>query len=281
MFARSSNRNRDLEAPVELRFIDLFLIIVATLVFVTILLSLVTAFVQPGKSGMSPQIKTQVLPSAMVGVPYELALSVVGGTPPYSWDTQSELPPGIELDAREGRLHGIAQELGSWQTALGVDDQEGNRARGQYVFNVVPAPSGGNDTKEHRQLWIEAPSIQLRATQNEKFEHRLEANGGVPPYSWRLAEGSLAEYALSLTSSGEILGEPVKAGVLGDLRLIATDAVGDNVEKALRIDIVPGKPTLWQKVFPWLFLAMAGLGFYQMVGWTARVVSGWWNRRAY
>jgi preprotein translocase subunit SecG/predicted secreted protein len=47
-----------------------------------------------------------VLPEAIAGRPYALALAATGGRGPLSWSVDGELPPGLEFDPASARLQG-------------------------------------------------------------------------------------------------------------------------------------------------------------------------------
>lgn len=84
---------------------------------------------------------TDSLPRAVEQLPYDLALRASGGTPPLHWRVASgALPPGIELDAEHGRLHGTPTVTGRFRLSLSVTDSATPAEGRERVFflEVVP-----------------------------------------------------------------------------------------------------------------------------------------------
>ncbi|HUK88407.1 MAG TPA: Ig domain-containing protein [Terriglobales bacterium] len=86
-------------------------------------------------------LATDSLPRGVAQLPYELQLRARGGTPPLHWRVASgALPPGIELDAEHGRLHGTPGTVGQFRFSLSVTDS-GTPADGRervFFLEVVP-----------------------------------------------------------------------------------------------------------------------------------------------
>jgi hypothetical protein len=70
-------------------------------------------------------ITTTGLPPGDVGVPYDLQLTAVGGTAPYTWSVASgTLPPGLTLSPT-GKLSGTPTESGTFNFTIKVTDSIG------------------------------------------------------------------------------------------------------------------------------------------------------------
>ncbi len=86
-------------------------------------------------------LTTDALPRAVEQLPYELQLHARGGAPPLHWRVASgALPPGVELDARQGRLHGTPTAVGHFRLSLSVTDSATPAEGRERVFflEVVP-----------------------------------------------------------------------------------------------------------------------------------------------
>jgi hypothetical protein len=157
-------------------------------------------------AGADPQplvITTTSLPAATVDSPYSATLQATGGVAPYSWswgadpDTKAEqLPPGLSFSA--GTISGTPTQWGSFEFYVFVGDA--SNPQEQYVRTLVlnvqpltPPP-----------LVVTTTSLP-NTTVGMAYSAALQASGGVPPYSWSIASGSLPE-GLSLSSTGTISG---------------------------------------------------------------------------
>ena len=110
--------------------------------FVLLLLLGVASWARPQEAPPDPlRLATDTLPRALAQLPYELQLQARGGTPPLHWRVASgTLPPGIELDAQHGRLHGTPTAVGQFRLSLSVTDSA-TPADGRervFFFEVVP-----------------------------------------------------------------------------------------------------------------------------------------------
>lgn len=87
------------------------------------------------------EMVTDSLPRAVSQLPYELVLQARGGTPPLHWRVASgALPAGLELDAQQGRIHGIPSVTGEFRLSLSVTDSATPAEGRERVFflEVVP-----------------------------------------------------------------------------------------------------------------------------------------------
>jgi hypothetical protein len=128
----------------------------------------------------------QNFPVGVVNYPYPgHTLTVVGGTPPYTWRISSgNFPPGLTLDPVTGTTQGTPT------------------APGLYIFEVEAADSG-SPTQSARQnfgVQIRPPLSILTgstlpdgvATSGSYYNVTIQAAGGAPPpYNLRLSAGSL------------------------------------------------------------------------------------------
>jgi hypothetical protein len=83
-------------------------------------------------------ITTESLAVAIKGSSYSQQLSVVGGTPPYSWSlVAGALPPGLTLNSSTGLISGTPSQKGTFSFAVSVRDQSQQSASRQLQLLVV------------------------------------------------------------------------------------------------------------------------------------------------
>src|SRR5664279_1998405 len=154
---------------------------------------------------LAPVISVSSLPPGVVGAPYSATLGVVRGTgtPPFTWSiTSGSLPPGLSLNSSTGAITGTPTTIGNSSFTVQVTDAKSLTASEMLSINVrgavliTPASLPGGQV-----------SIPYSAT--------LMATGGVLPYSWSVASGSLPP-GLTLTtnpdSTATISGTPTTLG---------------------------------------------------------------------
>lgn len=137
-------------------------------------------------------------PPALVGLAYEADLSVLGGTPPYTWSTGDVLPSGLQLDAANGTLHGTAAEAGTWDGTVTVEDADGATA----------------STAVHLEIGepVQIATTALGAAQvDTPLALALDAAGGAAPLAWSVGAGDLPP-GVSLSADGQLSGTPARAG---------------------------------------------------------------------
>jgi hypothetical protein len=82
-------------------------------------------------------VKRGALPSAKVGGVYSFRLTTVGGAGPFKWSVASGLPVGIKLNAKTGRLYGVARKAGTYRFRVLVSDALGARSSRSFVLKVT------------------------------------------------------------------------------------------------------------------------------------------------
>lgn len=115
MFGKSfGQRHGSAEPPIEMRFVDLFMIIVTALMFMIVMLSIVSAFVGGSNAlaEVSPRIISVELPAGLANRPYSVTLAGIGGSTPYTWKIISgALPGGLGLDEENGIISGTPEKI--------------------------------------------------------------------------------------------------------------------------------------------------------------------------
>ena len=187
------------ESPVELRFIDLFLMIIAALVFVTVAILL-----RGLGSDDRPHIVTRAFPAAIVGEPYEVPLAASGGAAPLRWRIDGSLPDGFAFV--DGVIRGTPTTAGSRMFLATVTDQEGATETRRLTLAVRVAEPF--DPRRRKWIRIVSPAIALNdGRSGTRYAARFRGGSAEGVQRWMLVEGSLPR-GLSFSESGVLSGVP-------------------------------------------------------------------------
>jgi hypothetical protein len=172
-------------------------------------------------------IRTETLPQALQGLPYNASLEASGGLGPYSWNIETgALPDGLTM-SNGGVISGRATTAGATSFVIRVRDSLGTSST-KSLFLIVTQPPP--------PLVIQTVSLP-ETTAERPYSQGLQASGGVPPYTWSIASGSLGA-GLNLSASGLISGTPATAGTsVFVVRL--TDSAQQTVTRTLAITVRP------------------------------------------
>jgi len=169
-----------------------------------------------------PSITTSSLPNGTTGVSYNQTLAVSGGTAPFTWSLQSgSLPAGLSLVASTGAITGTPTSYGTSNFTAKVTDNVNASATKALSIIINPAA-----------LVITSTAVP-NAALSVAYSTTLAATGGVTPYTWALASGSLPA-GLSLTSGGVISGTPTATGT-SSFTVRVTDNLSTTATKTLAI----------------------------------------------
>ncbi len=146
-----------------------------------------------------------------VGVPYAHTLGASGGTAPYRWSLEGQLPRGLSLDSL-GRISGIPSVAGSYGYSLRVVDSRG-RAAAQECNTDIGAP----------ELEVTSACPLRGGFTGAFYSERLGVTGGAEPYGWS-AVGTLPP-GLTLQPEGLLSGRPTSPGPY-HFRLVVSDREG-------------------------------------------------------
>lgn len=180
----------------------------------------------PTPPGTPPTITTTSLLGGLIWVDYNQTIAATGGTP-ITWSVSAgNLPPGLSLEERTGRI------VGRPTTA------------GRYRFTVRAQNARGYVT---RQLSIEIFDLYLRdttlqGTVGEPFTTNITAVA--TPVSWRIASGSLPSGVSLDSNTGRISGVPLSAGVYTfSVTIYFSDIANSFTTPQITLTITPAQTT--------------------------------------
>ena len=162
------------------------------------------------------------LPTAEVGVPYDVDLNISGGRPPLSVSLiTGALPPGLSLAGET--IAGALTSAKASRFTLRVTDQLGASLTQRFQISGVGAVDISN-----RSLPV--------GRVGRSYNARLAARSGKKPFAWSVAAGSLPSGLALDAAAGRITGIPVTAGDIS-ITLQVTDTLGGVAQKALTLSI--------------------------------------------
>ncbi len=172
-------------------------------------------------------IRTETLANATQGVNYRFQLEAGGGAPPYRWTLESgTLPVGMTL-SETGLISGRSNLLGATAFVVRLTDALGTLTTRPFILNIIaPPPPLAIQTVSLPETSAERPYVQ-----------QLQATGGVQPYTWAVASGSLGA-GLQLSADGRISGTPLTAGN-NVFTVAVTDSAQQTVSRTLAIIVRP------------------------------------------
>jgi hypothetical protein len=282
---RIRRRSSGAEHPVELRFIDMLLIIIA----VTVMASVVSIRTGEGRAAAALSVATSSVPAALAGKPYRVVLPARGGDGVYRWQMAGTLPPDLTL-TEEGAIEGTPQREGSDDITVKVTDRGGAESNWQRIsVKVEPSRTGA---VEQVRPWIASDLTLLKINPGmTDFKHSVKRGNGTTPIRWSSA--ALPKW-LTLSPDGELTlrGEPQPGD--STFEVTATDAVGLVATQQTQISVEEEPDNLFWRVLGWLrtiitwlaylLLALVGgrLIWEGVVGHSGYVIQpkqGWINRR--
>jgi hypothetical protein len=149
-------------------------------------------------------ILTTSLPSGSQNNTYNAMLAATGGITPYTWSIVSgNLPAGLSLNSSTGAITGTPSGAGVSNFTVKVSDAETPAASATQPLSITITPAV--------QLSISTTSLPA-GTQGTAYSASVTAIGGVYPYSWSIASGSLPNGLSLNSSSGAIMGTPTVVG---------------------------------------------------------------------
>jgi hypothetical protein len=155
----------------------------------------------------APALKTGEVGQALKAT----TLAATGGRSPYAWSIESP-PSGVALDPASGALSGTPTAPGSFPLKLTVKDAYGTTATVDATL-VVKAK-------------LAAVTKRLAPTKVGKtYRFVLRTNGGVAPFTWKVASGKFPVGLRLNRATGVLSGTPRKAGTF-PLTFVVRDSYG-------------------------------------------------------
>ncbi len=167
------------------------------------------------------------LPQATAGVVYHLQLDAVGGVQPYTkWEISSgSMPDGLSLNPTAGQITGTPTSAGDTTFEVRVIDFASNVATRQVTLTSLPP----------LPLTVSTRSMP-DAFAGISYSYLLQADGGVPPFTWKIVDGTLA--AGLLFDNGAIGGVPQNVGT-STLTVEVSDLKGSTARRDISLQVQP------------------------------------------
>src|SRR5690349_7459295 len=168
-----------------------------------------------------PSITTASLPGGTGGTAYTATLQESGGVSPFSWSLKSgSLPNGFSI-GNDGTISGTPCTQGISNFMVQVADSATPPLTASAPLSItVTVPV----------LSITTTSLPVGVT-DTIYSQAVQVAGGVGPYTWSLASGSLPSWASLNSSTGRITGIPGTTGT-ANFRLQVTDSECSSVTTA-------------------------------------------------
>jgi Putative Ig domain len=147
-----------------------------------------------------PAISTSSLPNGEVGAVYSTTLMATGGTSPYTWSISSgTLPAGLSLNASTGVISGTPSSPATSDS---------------LTFKVTDSSTPPQSTPKILSLTITPATLAITTASlpngnvGSAYSVTLAASGGISPYTWSLASGTLPAGLSLNAATGAITGTP-------------------------------------------------------------------------
>ena len=175
-------------------------------------------------------ITTTSLSAGVVAQAYSSTVVATGGLAPYTWSVASGLPSGLAINYATGEIYGSPVVAGT------------------FNFNVSATDSAGRSVSKAFTVVITAAAVPLAisttqtdfptATVNSVYSFSFVRVGGLAPYTWSLASGTLPT-GLSLGANGALSGTPTATGIFNFVVRVtdSTSGTAQSVTKSFTIGV--------------------------------------------
>jgi len=187
----------------------------------------------------APVITTTSFPDATAGTSYSTSAFANGGTLPYSWSVAAgQLPAGLLLTPSTGAIAGMPTDPAiTANFTLRVTGGDGLTASKALSIRVAPP------------LTVTTSSLPA-GTVGSAYSQTLAAGGGLAPYTWSIAAGSLPP-GLVLSTAGVLSGTPSTVGTATfTVRASDSGAPQRSAERSLDMQVLSAPPGSFAKSTP-------------------------------
>ena len=186
----------------------------------------------------TPKIEDRSIPLCIIGHPYDTAIRVLGGTPPFKWSISEteQLPEGLVFS--DGRIYGQIDKIIDQPTekkfALHVKDKYGLsdsrsitlKLQLNEAYRLRLKPSSDPDQA------VDLVSAQI----NREYRYAFAITGGRPPYQFEMAQGTPPP---GITLEGiTLVGQAQRVGEWSFVMRIQ-DATGQEAQTACILQVLP------------------------------------------
>ena len=191
-----------------------------------------------GNSVHSPVlvISTSSLASGQIGNGYIASLTASGGITPYTWTiTSGALPAGIKLNASTGALAGTPTAAAN---------------NSPLIFRVTDSSAPALTQTVNLTLTISPAALSISTSLlpagqvGTGYSATLAATGGVTPYTWSLASGTLPSGLTLNSASGAITGTLTASVTNSPLTFKVTDSSSPAQSKTVNLSLTISQPAL-------------------------------------
>ena len=166
-------------------------------------------------------------PTGDVSVAYTAQPTATGGLPPYDWGlVAGTLPAGLSFNAGTGRISGTPTAVSTTSVSIEVTDQNLDSVTLARTITIVAMPS----------LSGSLPGGEVTAPYSSGYT----VSGGVGPFVWTIASGTLPAGLTLSSSTGLITGIPTAVTSCSSFNVRVTDANTGTATKSGSITVVAG-----------------------------------------
>lgn len=163
-----------------------------------------------------PSITTTTLPAAVEGTAYNQTIQATGGVTPYTFTISSVtgLPAGLSMDTA-GHVTGTPT---------------GPNATANFTVKVTDKSNPAQSGTQNLSIAVNLPSPPAITTttlpagvEQTAYDQTLQANSGLPPYTFTVTAGTLPP-GLTMNTSGHITGSPLGPNGTSNFTAKVTDS---------------------------------------------------------